>query len=300
MPDLIGLVFKRWKSIAALTIAATLLALIICILLPKEFLSTVTAVPANSSLSDKARLFNNNIEALYPELGTTDELDRIEGTARLDTIYLSVAEKNNLVEHYGINQDEKAMYHAAIKLKKQTDIRRGAYGELKVKVWDKDPMQAANLANAVFNELNSVYQQVQTANNTKVLAQLQSILALKQRSLDSFNQMMSSYEVSNRKVITPSVNLADSVRRGESQNLNTVTTNLTRVRQEIAEYQRIIPQYEMALNTSIQPLIAVENARPSFYPDRPKILLTVILAFAAALVFSVLLAVVTENRKQQL
>ena len=299
MPDLIGIVFKRWKSIALLTIAATLLALIISILLPKEYLSTVTAVPANSSLSDKARLFNNNIEALYPELGTTDELDRIEGTARLDTIYLSVAEKYNLVKYYGINQDEKAMYHAAIKLKKQTDIRRGAYGELKVKVWDKEPMQAANLANAVFNELNSIYQQAQTTNNTKVLAKLQSVLSLKQRSLDSFNHIISSYEIGNRKVIPPTGNFADSG-TGKSPNYQTVTTNLTILRQEIAEYQRIIPQYQMALNTSIQPLIAVENARPSFYTDRPKVLRTIIFAFTAALVFSILLSVVTENRKQRL
>lgn len=300
MPDLIGIVFKRWKSIALLTIAATLLALIISILLPKEYLSTVTAVPANSSLSDKARLFNNNIEALYPELGTTDELDRIEGTAKLDTIYLSVAEKFNLVKYYGINQDEKAMYHAAIKLKKQTDIRRGAYGELKVKVWDKEPMQAANLANAVLNELNSIYQQAQTTNNTKVLAKLQSVLSLKQRSLDSFNHFISSYENGNRKVIPPTGNFVDSAGTRENQNYETVTTNLTILRQEIAEYQRIIPQYQMALNTSIQPLIAVENARPSFYTDRPKVLRTIIFAFTAALVFSILLSVVTENRKQHL
>jgi len=300
MPDLIEIVTKRWKSIAALTVAASLLATIISILLPKEYLSTVTAVPVNSALSDKARIFNNNIEALYPELGTTDELDRMEGTARLDTIYLFVAEKNNLVDHYGINQDAKALYTAAIKLKKQTNIRRSAYGELKVNVWDKDPMQAAALANDIFNELNSVYQHVQSVNNKQVLAQLQSMLTTKQRTLDSFNHMVLNYGGSHANGVNPTGNFADSTPIGENQNSTTVSSYLTILRHEIAEYQRIIPQYEMALNTTIQPLIAVENARPSFNPDRPKIFRTVIFAFAAALVFSLLLAVVTENRMQEL
>src|SRR5688572_7634840 len=122
MPDIIVVINKRWKLLLALTLTATLLALIISLLRPKEYLSTVTALPANSMLGDKARIFNSNIEALYPEIGTADELDRIEGTARLGTIYLAMVNEFNLAPHYGMDQQSpKDNYRAALTLKKKTD-----------------------------------------------------------------------------------------------------------------------------------------------------------------------------------
>ena len=296
MPDIIDSIYRRWKTIALLISTATLLALAISLLQPKEYIGTVTGVPANSALADKARLFNNNIEALYPELGTIDELDRIEGISKLDTLYLSVAAEQNLVSYYGINADAQSLYKAAMKLKKTTNIRRSAYGELKINVWDKDPLQAALLANALFTELNTIYQHTSETNNERVLAQLKSGYAQKKVALDSMHQLMSHYEGS--RIID--FNSSDSAPYRAKRNGSLAIADFAMLPEQIKEYERIISQYELALNTSMQPLIVVENARPAFYADKPKIFQTVLFAFGASLILSVLLAVFIESRNQRL
>src|SRR4051812_30252855 len=136
MPDLFSVFAKRWKSILTLTLLATLVAFIAALLSPKEYLSTATALPANSVTTDKARIFNQNIQELYSEFGAADELDRLEGTAVLDTIFIAVAKQWDLASHYKLPESGESVFKAVERLKKKSRINRSAYGELKVKVWD--------------------------------------------------------------------------------------------------------------------------------------------------------------------
>src|SRR5215217_83122 len=137
MPDLLFVFAKRWKLILVFGLLATAVALIAVLLSPKKYLSTATALPANSVVADKARIFNNNIEALYSDFGTPDELDRLEGTAVLDTIFIAAAKDFDLATHYDLPSPGENLYKAASRLKKNSSISPSAYGELKVKVWDK-------------------------------------------------------------------------------------------------------------------------------------------------------------------
>jgi LPS O-antigen subunit length determinant protein (WzzB/FepE family) len=77
MPDLLLVFAKRWKLIVLITALATIIALIAALLSPKKYLAIATALPANGMIADKARIFNQNIEALYSEFGTVDELDKL-------------------------------------------------------------------------------------------------------------------------------------------------------------------------------------------------------------------------------
>lgn len=291
MADPIGIFIRRWKFIALLTLAATVLALVISLLRPKEYTASATALPSNSLITDKARIFNTGIEALYPEIGTPDELDRIEGSAKLDTIFIHVSKAFDLVPHYQISPSDEAIYHAANTLKKNTEIRRSAYGELKIQVWDGDAELAANVANALLDALNELHQQVQTVNNKRVLENLKKGLAQKQAQLDSIHADVRNYG-------GPSVNPPNDtlLNRQRKQIYSLPSTQL--MQEQIAQYQKLISEYELAVGTMPQALIAVERARPSLFPDKPKVLQTVLLAFGASLLFSFLLAAYTENRRQ--
>ncbi|RYZ27685.1 MAG: hypothetical protein EOO10_11960 [Chitinophagaceae bacterium] len=298
MPDIFEIINRRWKIIVLLTLTATLLALVISLLQPKEYLGTVTALPANSALTDKAKVFNNNIETLYPELGTVDELDRIEGTAKLDTLYIFVAEKQNLATYYNMANSSEAMYKAAMKLKRATDIRRSAYGELKINVWDKNPLQAAQLANSIVEGLNNIHQRVSGINNAKVLAQLQTSYDRKKTELDSLQRLMIMNEGSRTGIKSDSSALNRSANR--NNNGSSSITRLSMLQEQTREFEKIISQYELASNTTIQPLIVVEQARPALHANKPKVLQTVLFAFGASLIFSILLAVYADSRNQKL
>lgn len=276
---------KHIKLVAGLTLTATVLAVLVSLVRPKEYLSTVTALPANSLTTDKARIFNGNIEALYSELGGPDELDRIEGTAQLDTIFLAVAQQQKLAAHYAINSEE-ATQQAADRLRKLAHIRRSAYGELKIGVWDKDAAMAALLANALLNELNELHRHIRTSNYERVLQALREGLQVKEVAMFSLEQ---------QRIETPSL-AADSATSQSDRTAFNVASQQQALAQHVRLYRELIQQYELALSTSQQPLIVVEPARPSLSPHRPKLVQNAAFAFGASLVFAVLLALFMESR----
>ena len=159
MPDLFTLVRNWWKPILLLLLLSLTAVGVIVFTKRPEYRSVATAVPASTYSSDKARLFNNNIEQLYTALGTPDDLDLVVGTGKLDTVYLAVTRKFNLQDHYKMEEKgDAAIYKAAILLKKNSSVAKSEYGELKVSVWDTDKNLAPQLANAVMKQLQTMHQ----------------------------------------------------------------------------------------------------------------------------------------------
>src|SRR5215217_7660679 len=156
MPDFIAVFSRWWKQIAAITVLAIVVAVIVALLLPKKYMSVATALPASSFAADKSTIFNSNIQELYSALGTADDLDRIIGTARLDTIYIATVNELNLAAHYGLEKAHEAK--AVHKLKNNTSVSKSEWGELKLKVWDKDRNYAAHIANILLQKLQSLHQ----------------------------------------------------------------------------------------------------------------------------------------------
>lgn len=283
MPDLLDVLAKRWKLIVLLTFCATLIALIFAFISPKQYLSVATALPANSVTADKARIFNQNIEALYSDLGSPDELDRFEGTAALDTIFIATSKELNLPEHYSMNTINEKTFKAALELKRNTKISRSSYGELQVKVWDRDRNMAAQMANYLMQKLQELHQHLQNESNVLTLEKIKQEYALKQ---NKFLQLSDSMENEGSNTST------NSTARNEI-----IKTKLSALTNQLQQYENLIGQYQLAVDTNAPVLLIVENARPSLWPDKPKILQTVLFVFFGALIFSFLLVLFTESRK---
>jgi hypothetical protein len=282
MPDLLHVFSKRWKLITLITLLATAVALIIALLVPKKYLSVATALPVNSVTADKARIFNTNIEALYSDFGTPDELDRLEGTARLDTIFIAASEKFDLGEHYSYGNSTEGNYLGAVRLKKNSRISRSSYGELKVKVWDVDRIFAADLANFLMQRIQELHQHLQNQSNLLVLDKLKQQYALKQVEY---------------------VQLADSIGKGTPAKSVEVRSEMSKARlaslsDQLKQYESMIGEYQLAATANSPVLLMVENARPAIWPDEPKVLAITLLTFFTALVFSFLLVAFTDSRNK--
>ena len=279
MPDLLTVLCRRWRLVLLLPLLATVVALVACLLLPKEYAGETTALPANAVVGDKARIFNPNIEALYPEIGSADELDKIEGTARLDTIYLAAVNRFNLVVHYNLTTTADAVQTATKGLKKKTEVKRTGYGELQIIVWDKDKRMAANLANFLLQELNDIHQHLQTENNRIVLERLKEVYAKNDDSILSTDN-------------TP----ATATTLATTHNKAAITTEpLTGQRQH---FRQLISEYELAISAAPRVLLVVEPAKTSLQQERPNLVRTLLFTFLASLLFSFLLALFVENRKE--
>jgi len=262
MPDVISVLFKWWKPMLVLMAVTTLLTWAVVSFLPKEYVSVATALPASSTAADKAGIFNTTILTLYPSIGTTDDLDKIEGTARLDTLFLAVAQKAGLPKAYGLPDDEYAVYNAAMALKKNTRIGKSEFGELKIRVWDKSNERAAQLANALLQQLQVMHQHLQSQSNNLILQNLQK-----------------DY-----------VQLAGTT--------STDSMAISAVKEQLQRYAQLINEYKLMVNTNPPVLLVVEPARPALYPDRPDVVMNVAIAFFVSAVFSFLLVVAMEGRSR--
>lgn len=265
MPDMFDLFKHWWKQLLAVIIASLLIVGTVTFLKPKKYLSVATAVPASSFASDKSKIFNENIQALYSALGTPDDLDMIVGTARLDTVYLAVTDQFNLYDLFKMQEKgEAARSKAASLLKKNTKVMKSEYGELKVKTWDTDKNLAPQLANAIMEKLKAIHQDLQNAGN---LATLQGLISRKEKLEQA----------------------ADSI-------MNTVE-NTTRRKEQIGQYEKLIGEYQLMVDTKPPVLITVEKAKAAAWPDQPKTVQLLMATAVLAFIFSLLAALVLERKK---
>ena len=265
MPDLFYLMSKWWRQIALFVAICSILVLAVLLLQPKKYLSQATAIPANSALADKARVFNNNIEALYSSLGSPDQLDMIVGTAQLDTIYLFQTDSFSLATHYKI-KGVNARMKAAQRLRKHSQVTKSGYGELKVKVWDKDRYMAAQLANAILQKLQSIHQALINENNISTLASLRQSQQKLMSTLDS--------------------------------NSNLPAWKQAHVIKQLEQYEVLIGEYSLMADSRPQALLTIENARPAIKADKPRIVTIMLATMALSLIFALLTVLFIEKARK--
>jgi uncharacterized protein involved in exopolysaccharide biosynthesis len=274
MPDVVSIFSRWWKPIVLLTAITTVLTWIVVSLLPKQYLSVATALPASSTATDKASIFNTTILTLYPSIGTTDDLDKVVGTARLDTLYLAAAQKLDLPKHYGLPNDEFALYNAAQKLKKNTRINKSEWAELKIKVWDEDREKAAQLANGLLQQLQQMHQQLQSQSNALILQNIKK----------EYAQLRAAGGTDTSLI---------------KETTTKIIFNNEAKKEQLLQYEKLINEYSLMVNTNPPVLLVVEAARPALYPDRPDVLQNVVIAFIASIVFSMLLVVFLVGNKKE-
>ena len=297
MPDIFDLFLRWWKQILSLVIITLIITAIIVFTMPKKYLGVSTALPAPTYASDKAGVFSQNLQVLYPSLGTADDLDMILGTAHLDTVYYAVADELSLADYYGIDKNSgEALQKAASILKGNTRVIKSDYGELKVKVWDGDRNRAADMANAIMQKLQEIHQGVQTANNASMLSKIKEEYAGKLVEYQRLRDSMSAILLSYRTVKNPGP--IDSVSHvNHSGNTELLNAKLNSLLQQIQEYEKLINQYELMVNAKPQALVVVERANPPLWPDKPKPRQTLLAAGILSFFFGLLASLILERRR---
>ena len=276
MPDIIDLFLRWWKQIFLLVIIASVATAVIVFLIPKKYSGVATALPAPAYANDKTGVFSQNLQGLYSALGSPDDLDRIVGTARLDTVYNAVAGQLNLAAYYRINKnDTEAIQKAGRILKKRTRVIKSDYGELKVKTWDCDRNRAAGMSNAIMEKLQLIHQDVQTAGNTMMFAKIS----------DEYTGKRVDYQ-----------KLVDSLQHTNSAALaDLLSIHKASLLQQMQEYEKLLNQYKLMIEARPQALIIIERATPALKPDPPGPIQIIIAAAVLSLFFGFLAALVLER-----
>lgn len=278
MPDLFDLMWRWRKQILLLVITTLIISTVIVFLVPKRYLSVATALPASSYATDKTSVFSQNLQNLYSTIGLPDDLDKIIGTAHLDTAYRSVVAQLDITDHFGLSKTgANAVSKAASILQKHTRVIKSDYGELKVKVWDVDRDLAANLANAIMEKLQQMHQDIQTVNNSTLLSKI--------------NEECLKKKIEYGK-------LTDSIQHVSNASLaDLLTVQKSSLLQQIREYENLASQYKLMIEAKPQVLIIIEKATPAVAPDQPKPLQAITAAVILSFLFGILTALILDRRK---
>jgi uncharacterized protein involved in exopolysaccharide biosynthesis len=280
MPDLFDLIWRWRKQIFLLMLATTIITTAIVLFIPKRYSATGTALPVPAYATDKTSLFSQNLQSLYSSIGLPDDLDKVVGTAHLDTVYRSVIAQFNLMEHFGIDKTSaEAIQKAASILKKHTKVIKSDYGELKVKVWDVNKKLAADLANDIMDKLQQIHQDIQSLNNLMILSKINEEYVKKKTEYQKWTDSM--------------VHVSSAI----DLDLLNVRKNLWL--QQLQEYEKLTSQYQLMVDVKPQALIIVEKATPAIEADQPGSMQIIVAAAVLSLFFGVLAALFLERRKLQ-
>ncbi|GAA4342383.1 hypothetical protein [Flaviaesturariibacter amylovorans] len=277
MPDFLSIFSRWWKMITGFVLAIAVITVILLLQVDKQYVSTVTALPATTVNFDKSRIFGENIQGLYSPLGGPEDIDRVLGTAGLDTIFLQMIRENGLIRHYKIKEKKIPEYYALKEFSENVEVLKDEYGQLRIKVWDKDKYLASRMANALYAKYQDLHQRLQSETNERILGNLRQHQGrLQQEYVRNYDSM----------TVT-----------GAAQR------DLLRVRnesliKELADYERLINEYALVSNTRPNVLLLVEPARPAFKTDRPRLLPTFITVCFVALIFALLLSLYLDSRKK--
>ncbi len=259
----VGEIKKRRWVVLGIVLPATVLAFALSLLMPKKYLSEASVLPVNSLLTDKGRLFNENLQQLYSGFGTADDLDRLYAVAKSGVVYNAIADSFQLIQHYKLQDKGLAARNTALKrLRSNSYILKTEYGELKIGVWDKDPQLAAGMANAMVRKIQEVNQ-------------------------DLFREFYSAALDKLKKVAEEKSMALEKAKTAGEKNTGNSSSSVKLLQEEADRYQKLVGEFTVAEMTPPPALMVLEKAHPSLKPDKPDVLLNT----AAVFIISALAAV---------
>jgi capsular polysaccharide biosynthesis protein len=245
---------RHTKFLMMIVLLPVLIAAILSLVLPKEYLSISSILPVNSRLSDKARYSSDEIAELYSAFGNGEDLDRLYATARSGSVLMKMVDSFNLTGYYRLQHKKSlAREEAAKELSSSIDIRKTEYGELQIRVWDKEPQMASYICNAIVDRIDKIQKELYLDFYAGSVQKMEEIY---------------SQKLSSARAADPALEKNDS------------SFFLT---DELAAYRKSITDFRMAMQNPPPTLMVLEKAYPSVKPDKPKLFLNVILTFLVSL-----------------
>ncbi len=161
--DLLKFLIRNIKKIMIVTIVGAVASAVVAMLITPKFKSSVVVFPASTSSVSKALLTDmSRAPKDILKFGEEEETEQLLQILQSDEIKAMIIKKYNLMQHYEISPD--ASYRKTKLLKeyeKNISARKTQFEAVEIKVLDKDPVVAANIANDIANYVDTIFNRVQ-------------------------------------------------------------------------------------------------------------------------------------------
>lgn len=277
MPHTIQVLQKYTRFILLFTLFAMLVAFVTVLLVPQYFRSGARIIAANPQLTDKSRLFNEDIQGLYSYFGSGDDLDRIIGVADMDTTYYQLVDQFNLMEYYRLDNDSLPLLRrkAVLKLKKDISFQRTEQGQMRVLCWTKDKQLSADIVNVMIKIVQQKLESIWLSNYQQASAQLNASIIHHEQQYASLNDSIS--------------------KAGHAQQI-LLQKHMETLLEELSRYRKTAASFQLMGETVPPALYVLEPAVPSAKAERPDKLNAVLISGLAGFLFSILFLLLKDRR----
>jgi uncharacterized protein involved in exopolysaccharide biosynthesis len=156
-------IYKWWKPLVIITMAAALSSAGFSFLITPKYRSTVILFPTSTNAISKALLADNfGPKQDILEFGEEEQAEQLLQILNSNEIRSRVITKYNLTQHYGIAPDSRyRMTDLIDEYNNNITFRRTEYMAVEINVLDKDPQMAADIANTISDLLDTVKNKMQ-------------------------------------------------------------------------------------------------------------------------------------------
>ena len=191
--DLLSLVARSWKYIAINCLAIAVITAVIVLIVPEWYLADTTLLPPEET-SGSVGLLSQFRGANIPMFALMGEsITPVASTLAIlesNTVAERIIEKFDLMEYYNTNSTDVAVsaLHSA------TELRASDAGLVSVLVEDKDPVMAADIANAYVEELDRFNREVRSWRGKRVREFVESRLEATETELVNAEEALREFQ----------------------------------------------------------------------------------------------------------
>ncbi len=201
---LIVLVERKWLFVAGV-VAFCVAGLVISLLMPRYYTATAVIMkpapkmPGLGSLISKELPVSGILKSM--DLGGGSDADNFLSVLESRRMAEIVLRRFDLVRHYGFNKMKKYYIEDLLKaFHRNTKIVENDYGNIEVAVTDSSPGMAADIANFMLLELDTITYCLakESARNSRVF--FEERLALIRQDLDTAAQRLTEFQTKNNYI----------------------------------------------------------------------------------------------------
>ena len=269
--------FRRWwKLLTGVFIVALIASVVVSLLITPRFKSTATLFPTNSNRLSKA-IMDYHYSLDFMDYGIERDCEYCIQILLSESMERDVCKRFNLMEHYGINPDDP---HKFFKLHEQyrgnVNVKRTEYLGVEVSVLDVDPQWAADMANYIATNYDSVCHRIHH-----------------DRAVDAADIMSGVCQKLGQEIQL----LQDSLKRNPQYALG-LTKLIDEKCAQLADLQTRAAQTEVDMNENVSYKFMLDQAVASDKKAYPKRSIIVLLGAFGTLIMCILVLLLLDATKK--
>ncbi|MBQ0160844.1 MAG: hypothetical protein KBT28_09540 [Bacteroidales bacterium] len=267
---------KWWKLLTWVFVLAIAASVVVSLLITPRYKSTATLFPTNSNRLSKA-IMDYHYSLDFMDYGIERDCEYCIQILSSESMERDVCAHFNLMEHYGISPDDP---HKMFKLHEQyrgnVNVKRTEFLGVEVGVLDVDPEWAANIANFIASNYDTVCHRIHH-----------------DRACDAANIMDSVCQRMGLEIQL----LQDSLRRNPQYQLG-LTQLINEKCAQLADLQTRAAQTQVDMNENVSYKFMLDQAVPADKKAYPKRSIIVLLGAFGSLVMCIMVLLLMDALKK--